>query len=362
VVSDYLYYFVDTIVDLFLFLGEALSVKLANLLTSSVTSECHVWNLYGPAETTIDCTFHLVDVQVDKTSIPIGRLIPNYACLILDDYLQMVTIGQEGELFVGGVGVFAGYLRRQDLTDKALIKINNHLFYRTGDLVRLDKNGLVYYIGRKDFQVKLHGQRIELAELEKCILDFASHISSCVVIKWNEDHLIAYIESNNVHEDDLRSYCRSRLPLFMIPSMFIILEQFPLNVNGKIDRKRLPTPDFSSLSSMNNEHKYIEARNEIEKQIHLLWCEILHLKQISINTSLFSIGGHSLILIRLYHRYTTIFQLDTKTINIAQLFQNPTIAEHGRLIGQSANIKYESKVPWIRLNLTQSKLFFSLYN
>ena len=139
--------------------------------------------------------------------------------LILDDYIQGVIIHQEGELFVGGVGVFADYLERDDLTAKALIDIDGGLFYRTGDLVRMDDNGLLHYQGRKDHQIKLHGQRIELGEIERCLLN--TSISACVVIKWNDDHLVAYVQSSDIDEKQLREYCQSHLPLHMIPSIFL---------------------------------------------------------------------------------------------------------------------------------------------
>jgi non-ribosomal peptide synthetase component F len=113
--------------------------------------------LYGPAETTVDSTFHVVDLQIDKTYTPTGYPLPNYRCMIIDEFSKNVIIGQEGELIVGGVGVFKGYLARDDLTNKALIEIDGELFYRTGDLARMDNNGLLYYQGRKDYQIKLHG-------------------------------------------------------------------------------------------------------------------------------------------------------------------------------------------------------------
>jgi non-ribosomal peptide synthetase component F len=132
-------------------------VKLVHLILNNVSNSCRILNLYGPAETTIDCTFHYVNVTVDTETIPIGVSLPNYRNLIMDDFLQPVAIDQEGELFVGGVGVFAGYLGRDDLTEKALITIDDELFYRTGDLVRMDSNGRVHYRGRKDHHIKLHG-------------------------------------------------------------------------------------------------------------------------------------------------------------------------------------------------------------
>ena len=126
------------------------------ITTIGIKNRC-IWNLYGPAETTIASTFHLVNDITYTSSIPIGVTLANYRCMILDAFLQSVTVGQQGELLVGGVGVFAGYLGRDDLTTKALIQINGEIFYRTGDLVRMDNNGLLHYRGRKDHQIKLHG-------------------------------------------------------------------------------------------------------------------------------------------------------------------------------------------------------------
>ena len=194
--------------------------------------------MYGPAETTIDCTFHLVDIEAAIESVPIGVPLPNYSCMIKDEFLQNVVSDQEGELFVGGVGVFVGYLGRDDLTAKALIEINGELYYRTGDLVRMDHNGLLHYQGRKDHQIKLHGQRIELGEIERCLLN--TSISGCVVMKWGDDHLVAYVQTSEMNEEQLRQHCQSHLPPHMIPSIFIVLEKLPLNANGKIDRQRLP--------------------------------------------------------------------------------------------------------------------------
>ncbi|CAF3360523.1 unnamed protein product [Rotaria sp. Silwood2] len=296
-------------------------------------------------------------------TIPIGRLLPGYRCVILDDFSQPVFIGQEGELFVGGVGVFAGYLGRNELTKKALVDIDGEHFYRTGDLVRFDSHGLLYYVGRKDHQVKLHGQRIELGEIERCLLQASSNVSRCVVVKYDDDHLVAYIQSNNINEKQLRQYCQSHLPSFMIPSMFIVLEQLPLNANGKLDRKRLPTPNFTALLSCsvstNNQNHYIQPSNEIETSIHKLWCEIFQCKQISTTDSIFTIGGHSLILIQIYHRYKSIFKFHIHNLNIAQIFQYPTIQDHARFIEQSLDIEQWHEKSWLPLNISQGQVSFA---
>jgi arthrofactin-type cyclic lipopeptide synthetase C len=141
----------------------------------------------------------------------------------------------------------------------------------------------------------------------------------------------------------------------MIPAIFIVLEKLPLNANGKIDRKQLPLPSFGSSLLSTNEDQYREPKNDLEKQIHSVWCEILQRTQISTNTHFFSIGGHSLLLIQLYHRYKTIFEFDTYNINMAEMIEYSTIADHARLIRQSTNsVKYET-VSWFLLRFSSSK-------
>ncbi|CAF1549579.1 unnamed protein product, partial [Adineta steineri] len=211
--------------------GERCSVQLVELLESIINNDCSIWNLCGPAETTLQSLFHRVNSQLDKETIPLGRPLPNYSCIIKDNFGLPVYSGQEGEMLVRGVGIFAGYLGRDDLTAKALLEIDGQLFYQTGDLVKMDGNGLLHYQGRKDHQIKLHGQRIELGEIERCLLNISS-ISACVVMKWNDDYLVAYVQSSShINEEELRQHCQSHLPPHMIPSFFIILEKLPLNPN-----------------------------------------------------------------------------------------------------------------------------------
>ncbi|UJR38886.1 hypothetical protein I4U23_031554 [Adineta vaga] len=159
----------------------------------------------------------------------------------------------------------------------------------------MDGNGLLHYRGRKDHQVKVHGQRIELGEIEQCLF-FISSISACVVMKWHDDYLIAYVQSSSVNEQQLRDHCQSHLPPHMIPSIFIILDRFPLNANGKIDRKSLPKPIWSSLilSSSNELNNPI---NQLEEHLLNVWCEILCCDKVQLSrmTNFFSIGGHSLL-------------------------------------------------------------------
>ncbi|CAF1247958.1 unnamed protein product [Adineta steineri] len=338
--------------------GESFSVHLIDLIAKIGIRNCIVWNTYGPAEATIDCAVHRVNVINNIESIPIGRSLSNYRCMIINEYLQLSAINQEGELFVGGVGVFAGYLGRDDLTAKALVEIDGQLFYQTGDLVTMDNNGLLHYHGRKDHQIKLHGQRIELGEIERCLLSITS-ISACVVIKWNDDYLVAYVQNYDASEQELREHCQSHLPPHMIPSIFIILDKLPLNANGKVDRKLLPSPHFSSIQLTNSTELILPA-NDIEVRIHHIWCDIFKQNQISIDTNIFTIGGHSLLMMQLFHRYKIEFHLETSTLSISNLFQHPTIIHHAQFIQQSNNtIHTLDDYPWSSLHIVLARASFA---
>ncbi|CAF4119702.1 unnamed protein product, partial [Adineta steineri] len=341
-------------------IGEAFMVHLIDLIMKLGMNNCIVWNLYGPAETTIVSTFHRVDLIEDTRSVSIGRPFYNYRCIIMNKHLQSSVTDQEGELLVGGVGVFAGYLGRDDLTAKALVEIDGQLFYRTGDLVRIDNNGLLYYQGRKDHQIKLHGQRIELGEIEKCLLNITS-LSTCVVMKWKDDYLVAYVQSSYINEEELRQHCQSHLAPHMIPSFFIILDKLPLNQNGKIDRKLLPSPHFSSIN-LTNSLELLLPTNNIEVSIHHIWCEIFKLNQISTDTNIFTIGSHSLLIMQLFHQYKIEFHLEQKksSFSISNLFQYPTIIHHAQLIQQSINtIHTLDNSAWSSLHVILARASFA---
>ncbi|CAF4131325.1 unnamed protein product, partial [Adineta steineri] len=344
-------------------IGEPCSIKLVNLILTDPAQHFIFWNWYGITETTVACTFYPVNIKVNTDSIPIGRPLPNYRHLLLDNFLQSVIVNQKGELFIGGVGLFVGYLGRDDLTERALMEVDGEIFYRTGDIVRIMPNGLLHCDGRKDFQIKLHGQRIELGEIERCLLNIGS-ISACVVMKWNDDYLVAYAQSSHLNEEQLRQHCQYHLPSHMIPSFFIILEKLPLNPNGKVDRKQLPPPAFTHLSPNYHTHniELLLPTNDIEVSIHHIWCEILKQNQISIDSNIFTIGGHSLLIMQLFHQYKTEFHLEQKqnALSISNLFQHPTIIDHAQLIQQSMNIIHTiDNSPWSSLHLIQATASFA---
>ncbi|CAF4110085.1 unnamed protein product, partial [Adineta steineri] len=301
-------------------LGESFSPQLAALITKIDSLTCTVWNLYGPAETTIDSIAHRVNVMSERQSIPIGQPFGNYRCLIMDHNQQSCIVNQYGELSVGGVGVFAGYLSRDDLSAKASIYINDELFYRTGDLVHVDNKGLIHYVGRKDYQIKLHGQRIELGEIERCLLNFAS-ICACVVINWNDDHLVAYVQSSYIDENQLREHCQSHLPPYMIPSLFVVLDKLPLNANGKIDRKLLPPPAFLSSGTGYDSN---EPSTSLEQQLQHIFSQAFHIESPPIDVPFGQLGGTSLDAIR---ALTLMRQQVYTNIDIGLLFANSSIRQ-----------------------------------
>ena len=293
----------------------------------SSTNRCRIWNLYGPAEITIGCTIHLVDATSNQSSIPIGSLIPGYRYVILDEFFEHVFIGQVGELFVAGMGIFAGYLGRDDLTKNALVNMHGEMFYRTGDLVRVDSYGLLHYVIRKDHQVKLRGQRIELGEIERCLLNSSSHVTGSVVVKWGENYLVAYVQGDDISIDQLREYCQSHLAPFMVPSIFIVLKQLPLNPNGKLDRKCLPTPDFSALAySHNNDQLPLTV---LEERLLSVFTQVFRVESPNVNISFGKLGGTSLDAIMVLSRIRQEF---CKNVNIGLLYDNPSVRQLARVL------------------------------
>lgn len=326
------------------------------MIQTVVIGECCIYDLYGPAEATIGCTLFLTNkYHKNMSDVPIGNPMVNYYGRVLDEFDQEVIVGQDGQLIVGGVGVFAGYLKRDELTAKAIVQIDKEQFYRTGDLVRIGSDGLLHYRGRKDHQIKLHGQRIELGEIERCLLKYTS-ISACVVMKSNENHLIAYVESFDVDKDTLRKHCESQLPSYMVPSMFMILEKFPLNSNGKIDRKLLPISKLSYPLTTSSENKFNMGTNQLDAMIEDVWCEVLQCvgHQIPQNANFFSIGGHSLLFIQLYHRYQTLFGFESNMLSITMCLEKPTIEEHKELLEKVVNTNMKL-TKWHTLHLVEGK-------
>jgi len=298
--------------------GEPLSISLGNRLFLIVDE---LWNMYGPTEATVWCT--LEKITQPLTSLPsIGKPIHNNYCYILNpETLQPVPIGKEGELYIGGVQLARGYHNRPELTAERFIPnpfLPNERIYKTGDLAKYIEDGRIMCLGRADLQVKIHGYRVELGEIES-ILDQHPSIKENIVSTYEvaEDlELVAYIilkPEQTLTENELQLYLRTVLPFYMIPSFFIYLESLPLLPNGKINRKALPQPIFSLDKSNLSQG---EVLDEYEKKLIEICQNLLTISHISKKDNLFSIGGNSLFAIRLRNAIQNEFKMDISTSEI----------------------------------------------
>jgi amino acid adenylation domain-containing protein len=321
--------------------GEALSAQLAQQI---LATESELWNLYGPTETTIWSTIYkLGTAKTLATSsdalVSIGRPIANTQIYILNQQLQPTPIGVPGELFIGGAGVVRGYLNRPELTAAKFIPNPFSTdpaarLYKTGDLARYLSDGNIEFLGRIDDLVKVRGFRIELGEIETALSQH-SMVHQAVVIarEISPDHksLIAYIvprQNCTPTPNEFRSFLSEQLPEYMIPSIFLLLETFPLTANGKIDRRALPIPDRASLEL---EATFISPTDGLELQLTQIWERVLGIQPIGTSDNFFNLGGHSLLAVQLF---VEIEQTFGKNLPLATLFQTPTIAQLATILRQ----------------------------
>jgi amino acid adenylation domain-containing protein len=290
-------------------------------------------NAYGPTECSDDVTHHPIYQIPDAAlmNIPIGHPLANTRLYVTDGQLQPMPVGVPGELCVGGLGVGRGYLHDAAATAAVFIpdpfsQEGGARLYRTGDLVRWQPEGVLEFLGRMDQQVKLRGFRIELAEIEAA-LSSHSGIRECVVEarghKVGEEQLVAYIavqEESFLSTGDLRNYLKERLPDYMVPTVFIMLERIPLTANGKIDRAALPEPDLAGVQAGET---FVAPRTLIEQKLAEIWAEVLRVERVGIHDNFFELGGHSLLAIMIVSRTREVLQVE---LPLRRLFEEPTVA------------------------------------
>ncbi|CAF4598776.1 unnamed protein product [Rotaria sp. Silwood1] len=315
--------------------GEQLFSSTVRQFLPFISEQCHILNSYGPAEITEAATFYEVRREELSriTSLPIGRPMTGYRVYLLDEYRQQVIPGQMGEIFIGGVGVFAGYYGRADLSSQVLIDIDGEQCYATGDLARLDcKSGELVFIGRRDFQVKIRGQRIELSAIELVIIESSPSIINCVVVKENledDNYLVAYIQVKEHYEkkqleNEINLACRNHLSSYMIPSKWLFVPKLPLNANGKIDRNALGTIATEAVDLL-NEHQTTKVLSSLERKLQDIFFRAFHLKSIpDVETTFGQLGGTSLGAMRALN---IIRQEVFERMDIALLFGNPSVRE-----------------------------------
>jgi amino acid adenylation domain-containing protein/non-ribosomal peptide synthase protein (TIGR01720 family) len=262
--------------------GEALSSDLAKELLLRGKA---LWNLYGPTETTIWSAAHRLE---SGDAVSIGQPISNTHFYVLDDALNLLPIGVSGQLYIGGAGVAQGYWQRPDLTSERFIESSYGRIYQTGDRVRWRSDGTLEYLGRNDHQVKLRGYRIELGEIEVVLQQYPTIAQAVVILQ--AEQLVAYTAPIGNREAELRQFLAKKLPGYMIPAMFVELDQMPLTPNGKLDRRALPTFELQSRQS-----EIVEPRTAIEKALVEIWTALLKRSPISVTDDFFELGGHSLL-------------------------------------------------------------------
>ncbi|MWV46109.1 amino acid adenylation domain-containing protein [Paenibacillus sp. HJL G12] len=321
-------------------------------------------NQYGPTETTIYSTAARLDhARTVKPSI--GGPIRNTKLYVLDPALEPVPPGVAGELYIAGAGLARGYLGRPDLTAERFVPDPfgppGTRMYRTGDLARWLTDGTIDYLGRADQQVKLRGFRIETGEIE-AQLGAHQGVSQAAVVVY-EDHaserrLVAYVvpsSSASIDPATLRQYAAGKLPDYMVPSAFIVIDAMPLTPNKKIDRKSLPAPDFASEAAGRG------PRTPQEEILCALFAEVLGLDRVSIDDDFFALGGHSLLAGRVVVRIREAFGVE---LNIGSIFDSPTVtslvgkigsAQEGRPAVSSVVGMRPDRVP---LSFAQQRLWF----
>ncbi|WP_347220316.1 amino acid adenylation domain-containing protein, partial [Chryseobacterium sp.] len=289
-------------------------------------------NEYGPTEGTVCATLHYY--KEDRNPLNIGGPISNTYAYVLDQQNRLVPIGAVGELFIGGAGIARGYLNRSELTEERFIsnpfqtsdqkeRGENIRLYKTGDLVRWLPNGDLEYVGRNDFQVKIRGYRIELGEIENTLLEYSDIRQVAVLAKENKSglkYLAAYYVSDSAIDSELISeHVSAFLPEYMVPGAFVHLTALPVTINGKLDRKALPEPDFTGSK------EYMAPETILQKQLCLVYGEVLGLEAdtISIHDDFFRLGGNSIMAIKLISKIKQALQIQ---VEVSKIFNHKTIA------------------------------------
>ncbi|MEO5816461.1 MAG: amino acid adenylation domain-containing protein [Gemmatimonadaceae bacterium] len=322
--------------------GEALPYDLQQRFFAIVCGDAHkvgLHNLYGPTECAVDVSCWACIRDDERRTVPIGRPVANTQLYVLDESMQPVPIGVAGELYLGGVQVGAGYWGRPELTADRFVTdpfatSPDARLYKTGDLARWLADGVVEYLGRLDFQVKLRGFRIELGEIEAA-LSAHPDVREVVVVA-NDDlpggaALIAYYSTRGDTKPtaaELRALLRGSLPEYMVPAAFVALDTLPLSPSGKVDRKALPVPEELAAVPA----AFVAPRDGTEEQVAAIWREVLHVEQVGVHDDFFDIGGHSLLALRVLGR---VRQRLGAHISLRAMFGARTIEQFARLVASA---------------------------
>ncbi|MFL6195586.1 MAG: non-ribosomal peptide synthase/polyketide synthase [Thermoanaerobaculia bacterium] len=315
--------------------GEALTRALADRVHEQLGIR-RLYNLYGPSEDTTYSTYARIDPG-STGAVPIGRPIDRTQAHVVDFRLRPLPVGVPGELVLGGDSLARGYLGRPELTAERFVPDDlggrpGARLYRTGDLVRRRPDGVLDFLGRIDHQVKVRGFRIELGEIESALL-LQPGIEMAVVVAREDapgdQRLVAYVarSSGTVTAEGLRQAVQERLPQYMVPSVFVLLDELPLTANGKVDRRRLPAPE-----APRSDQEFVEPRTELEREVARIWTEVLGVERVGLHDNFWSLGGHSLLATKVLVRIQPLLDLE---LPIQTIFESPTLGEFTTAIGQA---------------------------
>jgi amino acid adenylation domain-containing protein len=316
--------------------GEPIHKKHVEVCRQHFSSDCVIINSLGATEASNFCEFVIAkNTRIDDDMIPCGYPTMDMEILLLDENGSEVGAGHVGEIAVKSRYIALGYWRRPRLTREKFITMGDERLYLTGDLGSKRPDGCLIYRGRKDSQVKVRGYRIEIGEVEGALLDVENICNAAVVVREDspgEQRLMAYIVPEKQPAPTataLRRALRDRLPEFMIPAVFVVLDAMPVTPNGKLDRNALPSPQRSRPEL---DAPFIPPRSQTEKELAKIWAEVLSLDDVGIYDNFFDLGGDSLAASRVIARVVQSRQLE---LPIKALFDTPTVAEMAAIITQN---------------------------
>ncbi|MEO6889068.1 MAG: amino acid adenylation domain-containing protein [Ktedonobacteraceae bacterium] len=331
----------------------------------------HIINGYGPTETSICATLYSVTPTVTQhRNVPMGKAVQNLQLHVLDTHLQAVPPGEPGELYIGGAGLARGYLNRPDLTAERFIP---HPFsqqpgarlYKTGDIVRSLPDGTLEFSGRRDAQVKIRGFRIELGEIETLLVEHEAVREAVVLAREDapgNKRLVAYVVPQGDQKlsfDELRSYMKSRVPDYMVPTVFMLLEALPLTPSGKINRRALPGPVEADLQRAG---PFVAPRTSMESLLADIWADVLGVERVSITDNFFDLGGHSLLATQVIARIRIAAQ---RELPLSALFKTPVLADLAALLEESQQSQQQHIFPvprtahtYLPLSFAQERVWF----
>jgi natural product biosynthesis luciferase-like monooxygenase protein/amino acid adenylation domain-containing protein/FkbM family methyltransferase len=361
--------------------GEALPPAL--LQRWPQRSQAMLCNCYGPTETTIDATCWVCPRENLPPTTRIGRPLPNVQVYVLDEQMQPLPIGVPGELYIGGSGLARGYHGRPDLTAAQFVpdpfaQTPGARLYRSGDRGRWHADGTLEFLGRLDQQVKLRGFRIEPGEIAAALRRHPVVAQAAVVLREDRPglrQLVAYVteeprnrwpagctsEQNASLASELRQFLKDRLPAYMLPSAFVVLDHLPLTPNGKLDPAALPAPEDQRSAQ---DAAYTAPRSAAEHTLAMIWQALLQVERVGIHDSFFALGGHSLLVMQLMARIRAAFEVE---LPVRCLFETPTIAGLALVVEQAVQQQQRHLLPAIPpasrdqplpLSFAQERLWF----